>query len=111
MTWRILEYVAGMRRRVDEYETPEGEDPLGYDTSQPPDVYLRQMAEDALAGRHARPSSRRWRGCAGPQICRRPRSRARNGCDNGFEIAWVDRISSISSGATALGDLSTRRLS
>jgi hypothetical protein len=53
-TWRVLEYVAGMTRRIDEYGPPDGEDPLGYDTSQPVEVYLRQMAEDALAGRHAR---------------------------------------------------------
>src|SRR6202022_528051 len=52
-TWRTLEYLAGMTRRVDEYGTPDGEDPLGYDTRQPPEVYLRQMA-DALTGRHAR---------------------------------------------------------
>ena len=48
-TWRT-----GMTRRIDEYGTPDGEDPLGYDTSQPVEVYLRQMAADALAGRHAR---------------------------------------------------------
>jgi len=53
-TWRVLEYVAGMTRRIDEYGTPDGEDPLSYDTSQPVEVYLRQMAADALAGRHAR---------------------------------------------------------
>lgn len=53
-TWRTLEYLAGMTRRVDEYGTPDGEDPLGYDTSLPMELYLRQMAEDALTGRHAR---------------------------------------------------------
>src|SRR5258708_29082344 len=52
-TWRVLEYVAGVTRRIDEYGTPDGEDPLSYDTSQPVEVYLRQMAADALAGRHA----------------------------------------------------------
>jgi hypothetical protein len=52
--WRTLEYLAGMTRRVDEYGTSDGEDPLGYDTSLPTEVYLRQMAEDALTGRYAR---------------------------------------------------------
>lgn len=53
-TWRALEYVVGITRRADEYGTPDGADPLGYNTGQPPNVYLRQMAEDALAGRHGR---------------------------------------------------------
>jgi hypothetical protein len=77
--WRTLEYLAGMTRRVDEYETSDGEDPLGYDTSLPTEAYLQQMAEDALTGRYARAVESEMARAGECWICLRQQLRPRTG--------------------------------